>query len=242
AALARLARLNGLQTSYFNVDRARVPARPESLLAILGAYGVPLSSPAGAPDAIREHLARTWDHQAEPVLVAWDGKPDPLPLRAPKNARGRIEWQLKLEDGTAMQSRAHLEALPVAIETGEAIEYHLRIGDLPQGYHRLRVWGAGFDTETLVISAPTRAYLFPGPPKWGIFLPLYDLRTRDSWGAGDYSDLHALAGWLQARGGDIVATLPLGPAFLDGPRYLPSPYSPVSRLAWNEFFVDPRRA
>ena len=35
----------------------------------------------------------------------------------------------------------------------------------------------------------------------------------------------------------MVGTLPLLAAFLDQP-YDPSPYAPVSRLFWNEFFVD----
>jgi 4-alpha-glucanotransferase len=36
----------------------------------------------------------------------------------------------------------------------------------------------------------------------------------------------------------VVGTLPLLPQFLDDPCD-PSPYSPVSRLFWNEFFIDP---
>jgi len=38
-------------------------------------------------------------------------------------------------------------------------------------------------------------------------------------------------------GGDMAATLPLLASYLDEP-FEPSPYSPVSRLFWNEFYLD----
>src|SRR5947209_5350013 len=38
-------------------------------------------------------------------------------------------------------------------------------------------------------------------------------------------------------GGGMVATLPLLAAFLDEP-FEPGPYSPASRLFWNEFYLD----
>jgi 4-alpha-glucanotransferase len=92
-----------------------------------------------------------------------------------------------------------------------------------------------------VISAPKRCYTGqPGvPPGWGVFLPLYALNSKKSWGAGDFSDLSSLATWTASMGGSLVATLPLLAAFLDEP-FEPSPYSPASRLFWNEFYVDPR--
>ena len=41
-------------------------------------------------------------------------------------------------------------------------------------------------------------------------------------------------------GGDFVGTLPLLSTFLDEP-FNPSPYAPVSRLFWNEFYLDVTR-
>ena len=38
----------------------------------------------------------------------------------------------------------------------------------------------------------------------------------------------------------MVATLPMLAAFLDEP-YEPSPYSPASRLFWNEFYLNIER-
>src|SRR5438067_922738 len=56
-------------------------------------------------------------------------------------------------------------------------------------------------------------------------------------GAGDFADLEALTDWVTKLGGGMVATLPLLAAFLDEP-FEPGPYSPASRLFWNEFYLD----
>ena len=58
-----------------------------------------------------------------------------------------------------------------------------------------------------------------------------------SWGAGDFSDLSQLVDFTAGLGGHAVATLPMLASFLDEP-FNPSPYAPVSRLFWNEFYLD----
>jgi 4-alpha-glucanotransferase len=113
-------------------------------------------------------------------------------------------------------------------------------GRLPFGYHRIYVESKGKSVESLVISAPTRAH-FPFSGKtWGVFAPVYALHSRRSFGAGDLTDLESLIEWTSSQGGRVVSTLPLLATFLDEP-FEPSPYSPVSRLFWNEFYIDPAR-
>jgi 4-alpha-glucanotransferase len=136
-----------------------------------------------------------------------------------------VAWGGVLPSGTA--GRVELE------DGGEA----RASARLPYGYHRLR----GDAGESLVISAPPRCYEREGDRGWGVFLPLYALRSRRDWGAGDLTDLTALMEWTQSLGGSVVGTLPMLAAFLDEP-FEPSPYSPVSRVFWNELYVDPERA
>jgi len=70
-----------------------------------------------------------------------------------------------------------------------------------------------------------------------LFCPPYAL-----WRADDrdpsFGQLHRLCRDARRRGIDVVSTLPLNAAFHDDP-FEPSPYSPVSRLHWNEAYVDP---
>ena len=77
-----------------------------------------------------------------------------------------------------------------------------------------------------------------GKRPWGVFCPLYALHREKSWGAGDLSDLEALIDWTAGLGGGLVATLPMLASNFDGPAPIISPYSPTSRLFWNEFYLD----
>jgi len=129
---------------------------------------------------------------------------------------------------------------------GEDAEYSeaallLPLRRLPLGYHRLTVEARGISASSLVISAP-RVVPPPGEPgqptrTWGVFLPLHALRSARSWGAGDFTDLDRLVEWTGRLGGRSVATLPLLATFPDHAS-APSPYSPASRLFWNELFLD----
>ena len=103
------------------------------------------------------------------------------------------------------------------------------------GYHDLEIKGQ----RTLVISTPSRAY-FPAKHNWGIFAPIYGLHSKRSPAAGDLTDFENMIDWMHELGGSVAATLPLLGAFLDEP-FEPSPYSPATRLFWNEFYIDVKR-
>ena len=72
-----------------------------------------------------------------------------------------------------------------------------------------------------------------------MFAPVYGLATRASGQAGDLGTLRQLFDAVHRRGGRYVATLPILAAFLDEP-FAFSPYSPASRLYWNEMYLDLR--
>jgi 4-alpha-glucanotransferase len=237
--LRELAGLYGVQTSYHDAMGRQVEAGAEALLAVLRSLEAPVDSLEEVPEALRERREELAGRIAEPVVVAWDGRAPALELRFGVDS-GSLTCRFDLEGGERWAWDRDLAALP-STPSGRL----LALPDtLPTGYHRLRVEAGGKSAETLVISAPERAFLGDGiestKPLWGVFLPLYALRTRGSWGAGDFSDLQALAEWTAGLGGSVVATLPMLAAFLDEP-FEPSPYGPASRLFWNELYLDPRR-
>jgi len=130
---------------------------------------------------------------------------------------------------TRRASRAALAAVRDAL--GSHDEPRIRVvwdGSVPYGYHD--------DGETFVISAPRKAHERVGK-SWGLFVPLASAHSRRSWGAGDLGDLQRYFEWSRQLGADLIATLPLLAAFDDEP----SPYSPVSRLYWNEMYLDVER-
>jgi 4-alpha-glucanotransferase len=233
--LKTLAALYGVQTSYQDAWGNPVEAWPEALLAILRALEAPVDSPADVPEALRARREEIDERVVEPVVVAWDGHAREIDLRLGATG-GSLACHLDLDAGERRGWVLDLDSLP-ASETG--IRRLALPESLPSGYHRLRIEAGGRPHESLVISAPSRAYT-DRRFLWGVFLPLYALQTESGWGAGDFSDLETLAAWTSSLGGGVVATLPLLASFLDEPCE-PSPYAPASRLFWNELYLDPRR-
>jgi 4-alpha-glucanotransferase len=243
--LLTLARLYGVQTSYRSAMGHHVEASPESLLGVLRALQVPVEGIEDVPEALQERREELAGRIIEPVIVAWDGHAPSIELR-PGAASGSVAYHLDLEGGERRAQMADLQSLPEtpAAEGSPHPGRRLALPEpLPFGYHQLTVELGGRTAESLVISAPSRCFAGEGDngkPLWGVFLPLYALRTSRSWGAGDFSDLETLAEWTAGLGGGVVGTLPLLASFLDEP-FEPSPYAPASRLFWNELYIDPRR-
>ncbi len=247
--LYRLARLHGVETAYRDVHGQLSPASPEGLTEILRALGAPLGNAGDIPAAWRERRQANWRRMLAPIIVTWDGAAAEVELRLPSaQLAGRAECHLQLESGASQSwrlDRRHLRTLKTAeVEGARFVAKKLTLGRvLPWGYHRLTIEMPGAASEALVISAPTRAYEAPEDVRsraWGVFLPLYALCSERSWGAGDLTDLEALLEWTNRLGGSAIATLPLLATFLDTP-FDPSPYAPVSRLFWNEFYLDVER-
>lgn len=229
--LRRLARACGVQTAYYDILRRRVEVSPETLRAVLGALGTPVDTPAGLSDALAERERADRERIVEPVVVAWQGETDTVPLRPPVRS-SRVRIRLRLEGGGECEVPCRLAPEP----TGSLPR------DLPPGYHTLFVEAGKRRAEALLIAAPRRAWRAGGKKErdWGVFLPLYALRSGRNLGAGDLTDLEALLAWTAARGGSVTGTLPMLASFLSEP-FHPSPYTPASRLFWNEFYLDLRR-
>lgn len=245
AQLSELAQLYGIDTAYTDAGGKQRAVGSASLLRVLQILGAPVQGAGDVAEALQARRQEPWRRGIDPVTVAWDGQLS-LRLRIPAR-RGAAALQATLHLETGDQSRQELRdaerASGAAVDFGD-VAYEEKSFPWPQrvpwGCHRLTIELGQEMRETFVISAPSRAYLPQGLDRerpWGVFLPLYALHSQTSWGAGDFADLRRLLGWVRDQGGGIVATLPVLAAFLDKP-FEPSPYSPVSRLFWNEFYID----
>lgn len=243
-ALRRLAAVYGVQTQYTDAQHQRVDAKPESLHAALLGLGAPIERVADAAAALRQRRDETWCWHIEPVQLAWEGVLDAVELRLPADvAEGEVEIEVALEGGGSQRGRIDLSG--ASVRSGRNLRgrtyaaAQLEAGmRLPHGYHALTLRTNGHELRSTVIAAPTKAYGAPEGQHWGFFLPLYALHSGRSWGIGDLTDLEALVEWSAKQGADYVGTLPLLASFVDGEPYAPSPYEPVSRLFWNEIFID----
>ena len=238
SGLPELARLYGVETAYEDMAGTRRRADAEALALTLRALGAPLGDAGGARDALSARRAELDMLGIQPVQVAWDGALPQVRVRLAHGESERAAIEIRLESGEVVTQACRAEPVNARARRGWSATHALHIGRrLPHGYHRLLVETSGATFQSLIISAPRRAHTPLHEREWGVFVPLYALCSNDSWGIGDYSDLARLAQWAGEQGAGFLSTLPLLATFLDAP-FEPSPYSPASRLFWNELFID----
>jgi 4-alpha-glucanotransferase len=77
----------------------------------------------------------------------------------------------------------------------------------------------------------------PAPERvWGWALQVYALRSKESWGIGDFADLRRFGRWARSTGASIALLNPLG-AQLPTIPYEPSPYYPSTRRYRNPIYL-----
>ncbi len=243
--LRRLAAWCGLEPRYTDGCGVRRVASDDAVLASLRALGVEVETRADVTAALETRIHDAWDTVLAPVIVAWDGQLV-FDVRVRLAASSRpARCVLTLEQGDVREWVERMDGVPT-VETasvgGQACSVQ-RVsvsGGVPLGYHTLRVELGGLTADALVIAAPSLA--FAGEPGGvGVFVPLYALHSARSWGIGDLTDLEHLVDWLPSIGARAASTLPLLATDYSGSPCDPSPYRPLSRLFWNELFVDPTR-
>jgi 4-alpha-glucanotransferase len=246
-ALHALADAQGIQLSYYDVTGRLCQATPDALIRILQILGISIAGPQEASDVLRARRQAEARKLVAPVVLAWDCRHPDLTIQLPGSATGAFSCRVKLENGAGMTWSCPIDTLPIANQFDvEGITYTNRRltlpGTLPLGYHQFEVEAAGQTAGGTILASPERAYQPSGNAagNWGVFAPLYAIHSEKGWGAGDLGDLERLADWTKELGGGMVATLPLLAAFLDEP-FEPGPYSPASRLFWNEFYLNIER-
>ena len=76
------------------------------------------------------------------------------------------------------------------------------------------------------------------PPEraWGWSVQVYAVRSRDSWGIGDFADLRGLGRWAAESGASVMLISPLG-AQAPTPRQEPCPYYSSTRRFLNMLYL-----
>ncbi|MBI4445057.1 MAG: 4-alpha-glucanotransferase [Acidobacteria bacterium] len=108
-------------------------------------------------------------------------------------------------------------------------------GDLPLGYHKMNLRGQS--EENLLIVTPGRCYFPQGLRSWGWSLQLYSIRSRQSWGIGDFQDLKLASQWSAASGAQVLLLNPLHTPTPVSPLES-SPYYPSSRCFLNPLYIS----
>ncbi|MFW6057034.1 MAG: 4-alpha-glucanotransferase, partial [Chloroflexota bacterium] len=239
--LRSLARLHGIQTSYLDVKAERIPASEATLRSLLHSLGVRADTPAEITNALHGAALSRMQTPVEPVFIAWDGQLPTVEVRTCAQSKAPA-LVIELEHaGTGADKHMLTSHARREVETHghkfTVFEYQFS-GTLPPGYHSLRWETCSTQGKSLVVSAPSRCYTGESArAEWGVFAPLYALRDEADWGVGSYRELARLSRWVDKNDGHLIGTLPILPCFYESDSE-PSPYLPVTRLLWSEFFLD----
>ncbi len=244
--LDALAAAYGIATEYWSFFGERVSVPASTLRALLVAMGVDVSDEEAA---LATRLERSWRCLLPPSAVVREGSGE-FPVHVSRGRLARIE--ILLEDGTTRTVE-----LPAAVAESRMIDGE-DVGrilfalptDLPLGWHELRATehdAAGGpplrSASAALVVAPHR---LGAPPSregnkgraWGLMAQLYSVRSRASWGVGDFADLADLAVLSGARGADFLLINPVHAAEVTSP-IEPSPYLPASRRFIAPLYVRP---
>lgn len=236
--LIQLAKSWGVSTSYIDQMGTYVEITDFALVCVLKALGVDASTDDKIEEALAAVRASQHEQLVPPTIVKFVGTGSPVEVRS---KGGEPTLQLQLENGDIANDFVHLD---FQSRDDDVDVYSLIIDDeLPTGYHTLTVSDGLRTVEASLLCASAR---IPVPAavqehqRWGWMAQMYSVRSPESWGVGDYGDLHTLLrDSADKTGADFMlinpihATAPISPIE-------PSPYLPESRRFLNVTYIRPQ--
>ncbi|XAS67701.1 4-alpha-glucanotransferase [Micrococcaceae bacterium Sec5.7] len=237
--LHRVAAEHGVGTSFQGWDGLTHDVAPDTLIKVLAALGIPSHTNELVEAALAEAELGPWRRMLPPAVVLQEGAQALVAVHVRDGTPARLT--VAAEDGRnidAVQQDIWVEPREVdGVLTGRAT-FEVP-AELPLGWHTLRAESDGVTAEAALVVVPAK--LTTSAPLeqrrgWGLATQLYSVRSRRSWGIGDFADLADLASVSSARGADYVLVNPLhaaGPV----PPVEPSPYSPSTRRFFNPLYI-----
>ena len=243
-SLVELAGRFGISTWYVDWTDRHVTVPEATVVSVLAALGVAASTEQDRNEALTGHLKAYWARRMPATIVGRTGAQTRFWVHVAHGLPAEV-W-LQLEDGTVADGVQQVENLTLPFDldgrwVGEAS--FVLPSNLPVGYHRVHLRSGDFQTSSALIVTPD----WLGFPQrlgarraWGLAAQLYSVRSGQSWGIGDLTDLADLAVWSATRhGADYVLVNPLHAAGPSGPTspMEPSPYLPTSRRFVNPLYL-----
>jgi 4-alpha-glucanotransferase len=239
-ALLRLTAAYGVVPDFWGFDGSHRQVGASTLIAVLDALGVDASSPERIDVAITHVEDMPWRRTLPPVVVVRQGRHAHVPVHVPHGDPVGVWLELDAEAGGGRRDLVQADVLvdPRSVDGRLVGRATFTIPtDLPLGWHVMQATGPSASARSVVVVTPSTLELpeqLRTGRAWGFMAQLYSVRSRASWGVGDFADLAEL-GWLSARtcGADFLLVNPLHSAEPAGPM-TPSPYLPTTRR-----FVSP---
>jgi 4-alpha-glucanotransferase len=240
-SLAELAGRFGIATDYEDWSGRRVNAPESTLAAVLAAFGVAAASESERAAALTAHERAHWSRALPPTILGRAGARTAFWVHVTHGQPAEV-W-LQLEDGTVRARIRQVDNFTAPFDldgrlVGEAS--FVLPDDLPLGYHRVYLRSGAREVSAALIVTPGWLGLperLGARRSWGLATQLYSVRSRQSWGVGDLTDLTDLAVWsASVHGAGYVLVNPLHAAAPTTPME-PSPYLPTSRRFVNPLYL-----
>ncbi len=240
-SLVELAGRFGIATDYEDWSGRRVDVPESTLVAVLAALGVAAATESERSAALTAHDRAYWSRPLPATIVGRAGTQMAFWVHVTHGHPAEV-W-LQLEDGTVRAGIRQVDNFSAPFDldrraVGEAS--FVLPDDLPLGYHRVHLRSGDVEASAALIVTPGWLGLperLAGRRAWGLATQLYSVRSRQSWGVGDLTDLTDLAVWsASAHGAGYVLVNPLHAAAPTKPME-PSPYLPTSRRFVNPLYL-----
>jgi 4-alpha-glucanotransferase len=220
--LRHVCRLHGIQPSYISSEGKVVWASPESLLRILqDLTGQKINSDVELQGLLQKRHEKRLADGLEPIHVAWDGQSPSLQIySSQKIEAAKLKAQIKTETGEILDLK-----LKILFQNQNKVICRWE-NKIPLGYHDLTLQTTQRTYKSWIIAPPPHLK-DPGglEHSWGPFFPVYALNSENDLGMGSLAEMRQ-------------GTLPLLAGNFDRPDCDPSPYSALTRLFWNEIYLD----
>jgi len=236
--LEDLAHRHGVTTEFTDWKFQPQAVNPATLKAVLAALGITVDS----PQVVLSALAQV-DAQASQLVI-----PPSTVIRAGQAAQVKVNCQ----PGPELRAWVELDSDPALGTKGGRLELDWASSpalgrlpaNLPLGWHTLCVQdAAGPVHQGALVVCPERLELpddLAQQAQWGPMVQLYAMRSRQSWGLGDFVDLADLGRLMgQAYGADFVLINPIHAAE-PIPPLTQSPYLPTTRDFLHPIYIRPQ--
>ncbi len=238
--LQKLADAHGVGTSFQGWDGLPHSVAEGTLIKVLAALGVDAGSNQAIEAALAEAELAPWRRMLPPAVVIQQGEPALVPAHVPNGAS--VQLSIALEDGAGFVDAVQQEVWEQPMDVDGVATRRITFAlpqDLPLGWHTLNARAEGASVSATLVVTPrqlTTAKPLEQRRGWGLATQLYSVRSRRSWGIGDFADLADLAAISGERGADYVLVNPLHAAE-PVPPVQPSPYSPSTRRFFNPLYI-----
>ncbi|MDO5031051.1 4-alpha-glucanotransferase [Corynebacterium sp.] len=240
--LEELAARHSVASEYTSQSGHPVFVSDDTLTYTLRALGVNISERPDADElthALYEDYLERSSRPLPPAVVAPQGVEKQFAVHV--HDGDPAEVSIELEDGSTRPAYQDPNDAPPADVSGTTwgeASFHIP-GDLPLGFHTLHLDSPGIGHhECPLIITPARittADDYLERPAAGVMAQLYSVRSRGSWGIGDFEDLALLAEKL-APEADFLLINPLHAAE-PLPPVEDSPYLPTTRRFINPLYL-----